>query len=439
VRVLYSCLAYLLAPAYLGVLLWRGLRERGYWRGLGERFGLGTTLPRETIWIHAASVGEVQAATALAHALRRASDLTLVITTTTPAGAARARASFAGSDTDVRHVPLDLPGSVGRFFDRARPRIAVILETELWPNLYHECAARCVPLVLANARLSARSVRHYRLIAPLLRRTLACAHLIAAQSDADAARFRALGAEPARIQVIGNLKFDFSVPADIYARGRALRARCAGARAIWVAGSTHEGEEREVLQAHAIVRRAHPDALLILVPRHPQRFEEVASGLARSAIPFARLSRGETCTAETSVLLGDTLGQLLELYAAADVAFVGGSLVPIGGHNLLEPAALERPILTGPHNANGADIARLLVARGAARIVHDAHELGARLTDLLSDREERARMGARARAVVEENCGALARLVARLEPMLVDAVNARAAAAPAESVGLRDG
>jgi 3-deoxy-D-manno-octulosonic-acid transferase len=434
-RFLYSCLTYLLAPVYLGVLLWRGLRERGYWRGLDERFGLGAALPHGSAWIHAASVGEVQAAAALVAALKRTIDGALLITTATAAGAERARA-LLGQDVQVRHAPLDLPGAVRRFFDRAQPRIAIVLETELWPNLYHECVARSVPLVLASARLSARSVRRYRLIAPLTRRTLACADLIAAQSEADAERFRALGAPPARTHVVGNLKFDLSLPSDTRTRGEALRARCAGTRPVWVAGSTHEGEERDVVQAHARLRQAHPEALLILVPRHRQRFEEVAAWLARTGVSFARLSRDESCGHERQVLLGDTVGQLLELYAAADIAFVGGSLVPIGGHNLLEPAALERPILAGPYNGNGAEIASLLVACGAARIVHDAHELGDELGLLLSSPAERARMGASARAVLEANRGALARLLALMEPLARSPL--KAAAAPAESAGSRE-
>jgi 3-deoxy-D-manno-octulosonic-acid transferase len=431
VRILYSWLAYLLAPAYLAALLWRGLRERGYWRGLGQRFGFGTRLAHETIWIHAASVGEVQAAAPLVHALHRASDLALLITTTTATGAARARALFAATGAEVRHVPLDLPGAVRRFLARTRPRLAVILETEIWPNLYHQCAAQAVPLVLANARLSARSMHRYRLVAPLIRRTLACAQLIAAQSAADAQRFCVLGAAAERVRVIGNLKFDCSVPNETAARAQALRARYVGARAAWVAGSTHEGEERIVLAAHATVRETFAAALLILVPRHPQRFEEVASSLARSGEPFLRLSRNEIGADTPAILLGDTLGQLLELYAAADVAFVGGSLVPIGGHNLLEPAALGRPILTGPHNANGAEIARLLVARGAARIVHDAGELAASVTQLLSNPQERERMGANGQGVVQENRGALERLLSLLQPHFSSRL--RAAAAPEAS------
>jgi 3-deoxy-D-manno-octulosonic-acid transferase len=436
VRLLYSCLAYVLAPAYLGVLVWRGLRERGYWRGFGARFGLGAALTGDSVWIHAASVGEVQAAIPLMHALRRTSDLALVITTSTPAGAARARAAFAGLGIDVRHVPLDLPGAARRFLARTRPRLAIILETELWPNLYHACAARSVPLVLANARLSVRSMRRYRLIAPLLRRTLACTRLIAAQSEADAGRFRALGAEPGRTTVIGNLKFDFELPADIGARARSVRARFAGGRTAWVAGSTHEGEEGVLLQAHEILRRTHPDALLILVPRHPQRFAEVAAWLSRSGVSFVRLSSNESGAAHSAVLLGDTLGQLLELYAAADVAFVGGSLVPVGGHNLLEPAALGRPILTGPHNANAAETARLLIARGAACIVHDAAELAAHLGRLLGSPKERERMGALGREIIDENRGALARLLALLHPFLASA--ATVAVAPAVSAASRE-
>ncbi|HTT01608.1 MAG TPA: lipid IV(A) 3-deoxy-D-manno-octulosonic acid transferase [Steroidobacteraceae bacterium] len=431
-RRLYSLLVYLLTPLFCAFLLWRGVRERGYLRHFGERFGLGAVLlapsgAQGSIWVHAASVGEVQAASPLVRALRRRSDAPIVLTTATPAGAARARTLLHSEAIEVRHVPLDLPGAVRRFFARVHPRLALILETELWPNLFHECARRGVPVVLASARVSERSARRYRLVRGLLEGMLAQVALVAAQSAADAERFRALGANAARTHVIGNIKFDFSVPAETATKALALREQHARDRALWVAGSTHRGEEQAVLEAHARVRAVQRGTLLVLAPRHPQRFAEVAALLELHRLRFARRSQGEVCGADTQVLLLDTLGELLDFYAASDVAFVGGSLVAVGGHNLVEPAALGKPILTGPHTANNAEMVKLLSERQALRVVSDIPALAAGVTELLTNAELRAAMGARARAVAEENRGALARLLALIEPVVQAAAPERAA------------
>ncbi|HKZ73446.1 MAG TPA: lipid IV(A) 3-deoxy-D-manno-octulosonic acid transferase [Steroidobacteraceae bacterium] len=432
-RFVYVLITYLLAPVFCAAMLWRGLRDRAYWQGLGQRFGFGDRVPAASLWVHAVSAGEVQAAAPLVHALRqRYPSMPLVVTTGTPTGAARARSLFARG-VDVRYLPFDLPGAVRRFFDRVRPRLAVVFETELWPNLYHECGRRGVPLVLASARVSPRSVGRYRWLVSLFRETLSHGIVIAAQSEGDAERFRSIGANPKRTHVTGNIKFDFDVPPETLAHGRALRTRHGAQRPVWVAGSTHAHEEDIVLEAHWLLRRTQQDALLLLVPRHPSRFADVAGWLARNGVWFTRRSHGTACTPDTEVLLVDTLGELLDFYAACDVAFVGGSLVPIGGHNLLEPAALGRPILTGPNNFNGEDIARLLIERGAARIVPDAAALAGALGALLSDEAERARIGAVGRAAVEENRGAVARLLGLIDPLLATAAEGSSTAAAVRS------
>lgn len=417
-RFLYVLIAYLLAPLVVGVMLWRGLRDRSYWRNFGERFGLGQApFAGESLWVHAVSVGEVQAATALVRALRqRYPDMPLVLTTVTPTGAERARAQF-GNDVWVRYVPYDLPGSVSRFFDRVQPRMAIILETELWPNLYNECGRRRVPLVLASARISPRSATRYRRLSGLFRETLSHGIVIAAQSEADAERFRSIGANPARTHVTGNIKFDFSLPADIRDVGAALRARHAPQRPVWIAGSTHDGEEEILLDVQARLATV-PTPLLVLVPRHPQRFDDVAALLERRKLRYVRRSRDETCDATTDVLLVDTLGELLQFYAAADVAFVAGSLVPIGGHNLLEPAALGVATLSGPHNFNAQEIADMLIESGAVEVLRDAEAIAAALRLLLADPLERERRGAIGRDAVDRNRGALARLLALIDPVL---------------------
>jgi len=419
IRLLYQLVVRLLVPVACVTLGVRSLRDKSYRANFKERFGYGARSAAPSIWVHAVSVGEVQAASELVKELRRRyPNIPLTLTTVTPTGAARARALFAG-DVDVRFVPYDLTGSVRRFFDRVQPRLAVILETELWPNLYDECGRREVPLVLASARISPRSVGRYRLLASLFRKTLANGIVIAAQSPADAERFRSIGANPARTHVIGNVKFDLHVAADHRAQGAALRAQHAATqRFVWVAGSTHDGEEQQVLRAHALLRAAGVDALLVLAPRHPPRFDTVAQRLRADGLRIARRSANERADATTDVLLLDTLGELSLYYAAADAAFVGGSLVPIGGHNLLEPAALGIPTLTGPHVFNAEDIAAALVAEGAVACIEDGESLQRALLTLAHDPNERARRGAQGVAVVDRNRGTLERLVALLDPLL---------------------
>ena len=419
-RRLYSALIFCVAPLAFAVVLWRGLRERSYWQGLGERFGWGARLGgAPTLWLHAVSLGEMSASAPLVRALRsRYPQYPLVLTTATPTGRARARALFANAE--VRFLPYDTPSAVARFLDRTRPKLAVIVETELWPNLFHECARRGVPLLLASARLSAKSVARYQRFGDLFRGIFSAAVQLAVQSAEDAKRFIAIGAGRAQTHVIGNIKFDLETDPAALDRGRELRAEFGAERPVWIAGSTHAGEEEQVLAAHAGLRGERPDALLLLVPRHPDRFDGVADLLRRQNVPFTRRSRGTAATGATHVVLVDTVGELAALYAAADVAFVGGSLVPIGGHNLLEPAALGLPVLTGPSYANGKDIARQLLKEGAALEVANAAELAAALRSLLNDPAARQRMGENGRHIVEVNRGSVRRLLELIEPLLPD-------------------
>ena len=415
---LFRLTAYLLAPFYLAALLWRGRAEPGAWRGLAQRFGFGAELPAP-VWLHAASAGEVQAAAILVNALRQQDpQLPLLVTATTAAGLARARALFESQSVAVRYLPLDLPGSVRRFLQRVRPRLVVVLETEIWPNLIRACAAAQVPVMFVSARLSARSARRYRRLGNGMRQLLATVAQVAAQTPADAQRFAQLGVPAARIAVTGNLKTDFSVPETAVAGGARLRANLGPSRPVWVAGSTHEHEEQQVLEAHRAVRRTSPAALLILVPRHPRRFAAVAEWLQREHVAFARQSRAEAVTQQTQVLLVDVMGMLLECYAAADVSFVGGSLVAVGGHNLLEPAALGRPILTGPDHANAREILQALRDAQGVRVVRDAADLGRAVAALLADAGAREHLGAQALAVVSAGRGSCARVMALLPQFL---------------------
>lgn len=420
-RPLYSLLIRLVAPVAWVALLWRGLRDRSYWQGLMERYGYGRLLGTPTLWLHAVSLGEMSAAAPLIAALRdRHPQAALVLTTATPAGRARAL-TLAGGALDVRYLPFDTPGAVRRFLTRTRPRCALIMETELWPNLFDACRRRGVPVLLASARLSESSVRRYRRFARLVRPMLSANVTIGAQSAEDARRFAAIGAPAERLYVVGNVKFDVTPDAQRAVNGALLRDTFGVARRIWIAGSTHAGEDEIVLRAHARLRQSVPDALLLLAPRHKERFEEVAALLKHQDLAFTRRSSAGAVPADCAVLLVDTLGELVLLYAAADIAFVGGSLVPVGGHNLIEPAALGLPVLTGPYQANNRDIAAMLLQVGAAAQVADASELAAVLERLFLASGERQRMGAAAIRLVDANRGSVARLVALSDSLLAAA------------------
>jgi 3-deoxy-D-manno-octulosonic-acid transferase len=437
-RFLYSWLIRCALPFAYAAILWRALRDPHYRRGLSERLGFGRALVAPSIWLHAVSLGEMSAAAPLARALRRRfPEIPLVVTTATPAGRARAAALFEG-EADIRFLPYDTPASVRRFLKRTRPRAAIIMETELWPNLLRECERGGIPVLLASARLSATSVSRYRRFGSLFAGVFGKNLLVAAQSAQDAERFKSIGAPAEQIQVVGNVKFDLELDAGIVRAGQALRSAyaAAGTRPVWIAGSTHAGEDEQVLDAHALLLESIPNAVLLLVPRHADRFAAVADLLARRGVKFARRSRmasgaeAAPLLSETSVLLVDTVGELLTLYASADAAFVGGSLVPVGGHNLLEPAALGLPVLTGPYFSNSREIAQLLLARGAALQVAGAQDLAATLKRLLAEPAAREQMGSIGKEIIAANRGSVARLLAIIESSLPAAGHPSAAAAP---------
>lgn len=417
-RFAYQLLVYLATPFVFLFWLWRGFTRNGYHDRLGQRFGIGfPDIPRGSVWVHAVSVGEVQAAAPLIKALKdRLPSLAVVVTTVTPTGAERVRRLF-GDEVVHCFAPFETPGAVRRFFDRIRPELAVIIETELWPNLYAECGRRRVPLVLASARISPRSVARYQHLTPLFREALSHGIIIAAQSEQDAQRFRDLGAAPARTFVTGNIKFDVEIDESLAARGREFAAEYFPGRPVWIAASTHAGEEEIVLAAHRRLLESVPDALLVLVPRHPERFSTVAGLIEERGLDFVRRTGGERCSAETRVFLGDTMGELPLFYAASDIAFVAGSLVPVGGHNLLEPASLGLPILTGPHLFNAEDIAEMFDEQGASRVVTDEAELAAALERLFGDEAGRRNMGERARRLLLDNRGSLRSLLELLDPL----------------------
>ncbi|MEX0709485.1 MAG: lipid IV(A) 3-deoxy-D-manno-octulosonic acid transferase [Woeseia sp.] len=426
-RITYAILTYLLLPVYALYWLLRGLGNRAYLDRVGQRFGFGyPSLNPGSVWLHAVSVGEVQAAVPLIRTLlKRFPDRQVLVTTVTPTGAERVRALF-GDDVVHCYIPFETPNAVARFFNSAKPAFALIMETEIWPNLYHACGKRRIPLILVSARISPRSVGKYRRLLPLFRETLSHGILIAAQSQADADRFMSLGAAPERTWVTGNIKFDIALPDNLAEHGRELRNTLWPGRPVWIAASTHEGEESRVLDAHSRILEARPDALLVLVPRHPERFSAVASLLSRRDIHFVTRTSKKSCAASDSVFLADTMGELPLFYAASDVAFVGGTLVPVGGHNLLEPAALGLPVITGTHLFNTEDIANMFATIGASITVDSSDALAAAISRLFGNPDEAEAIGDKGRDIVLNNRGSLKKLLVLLEP-LVDNVPARSA------------
>ncbi len=412
-RILYSTLHYLLVPFILLRLVWRGFRNRGYWDHLEQRFGVSKEPPPEgtTVWIHAVSVGEVQAALPLVRAvLDRYPQHQVLITTTTPTGRERVLQALKGRVTH-RYMPYDLPGAVQRFLIDVRPILAVILETELWPNVLHYCGCFGVPVVLANARLSERSAMGYRRVAGFAAGMLRNASAIAAQTEADARRLVELGADPERLRVTGSVKFDVKLSASLQEEAQALRRLWGVDRSVWIAASTHAGEDEIILDAFKRVLWAIPDCLLVLVPRHPERFARAASLCRKQGYHTLLRSESPLACASADVFVGDSIGELPLFYAASDVAFVGGSLVPVGGHNMLEPAALGLPVIVGPHVFNFAEISRMLHEVGASTRVRDGQQLGDAVINYLQDANYRHSVGQNGRKFVEENRGALDRLM----------------------------
>jgi 3-deoxy-D-manno-octulosonic-acid transferase len=428
---------YLLLPYAVASLVWRALRYPPYWHRWPERFGFVARLGLErSIWVHAVSVGEVRGAAALIEALlERYPRHRLVVTTMTPTGSDQVRDLF-GSRVSHCYVPYDFPDAVRRFFDRVHPDIAVIAETEFWPNLFAECTRRRIPLLLVNGRVSQASLRGYLRVPNIAREMLENADLLCAQTRADAQRLRNLGAPERLVKVTGNLKFDVALPQRLAEDGRELRAQWGARRRVWIAASTHRGEERKVLDAFGQLRSRFPELLLVLVPRHPERFGDVARLCRRRGYQIAlrSLTKGKSLPPDCDVLIGDTMGELQRLYAAADVAFIGGSLVPKGGQNLLEACAVSVPPIFGPHVFHFEEIAAMALERGAGRQVLDARGLAAAVALYLEEPELRRRAGSAAHTLVTENRGALGRTLEHMAEALRERARPLAARAHATDV-----
>ncbi len=422
-RHFYTLAWWLALPLVLARLWLRGRREPGYRQHWGERLGLYGRLPKcrmPTLWLHAVSVGETRAAEPLIDALLAAwPDCRIVLTHMTPTGRATGKSLFAkhGVRLVQSYLPYDTGAMPASFIRHFAPRICILMETEVWPNLIHQCNRYKVPVVLANARLSQRSLGKAQRLGKLITDAARGITLVAAQTHDDAERVRQLGVQG--VVVTGSIKFDVVVPETALATGAALRAAI-GARPVLLCASTREGEEPLILDAFA--RASLPaNALLLIVPRHPQRFDEVEKLVLTHGLTVQRrsgLAQDDFVAADTQVLLGDSMGEMFAYYAACDCAFVGGSLLPLGGQNLIEPAALGKPVLIGPHTFNFALVTEQAIAAGAAARVVDADALMAQASVLLQNPAQLASMGQKALAFASQHRGATPRTIAAIQPLL---------------------
>lgn len=411
-RLIYTFIFYCALPLVVLRLLWRARKAPLYKKRMAERFGWVKTIESERplVWLHTVSVGEFLAALPLIRKLQQASVL-LLITTTTPTGSEQVKATLGDSVFHV-YAPYDLPDCLARFLARVKPALLLIMETELWPNTLFACHRRAIPVVLINGRLSERSARGYQRFAATSREMLECLSAAAIQHKDDALRFQRLGLPASSINVTGNIKFDLTLTAELQARAVQLKAQWSqnGQRSIWIAASTHQGEDEIILDAFALLRQSAllpaQKLLLVLVPRHPERFTTVATLCRERGYQVSTRSSGAN-TDTADVLVGDTMGELLLLFGASDIAFVGGSLVPRGGHNFMEPAAWGLPLISGHHVFNFVEAAQLLSEAGALTFADSAASLAKEVSILLEDPEQRERRGAAAARVVAENRGAL--------------------------------
>jgi len=419
VRLVYSILVAICMPFVLLKLWFRGFKAPEYRTRRLERLGFFKRPDvAQDIWVHAVSVGELLAAEPIIRELqRRYPDKRVAVTTMTPTSSELLYKLFGDSVFHV-YAPYDFPLFVRAFLKRIRPSFVIIMETELWPNMIHGARALGCPVVLANARLSERSARGYKRLLPMVGWLFNSLHLVLCQFASDAERFKSLGIDSDRIRVTGSLKFDIELDETLSEQGRTIRASLPDSQCVWVAASTHEGEDALVLAVHAELKKALPDLQLILVPRHPERFGS-AHALAREAgFTVGRYSEQAVLRANDDVYVLDAMGKLMSFYAASDAVFIGGSFAEIGGHNPIEPGALGKPMLIGPHYFNFEMICNEFIESGALQSVDDSKALEAKLMQLIQDRDEASSRGLAALAVVERNTGATSRVVDYIAPDL---------------------
>ena len=414
---LYRLLLYLFAPVVLVRLLYRAIRNSRYFERIPQRFGYHLGIPGNQaaqgykFWIHAVSVGEVNAAMPLVRYLESEyPDCRITVTTMTPTGSDRVLKTF-GNSVDHCYLPYDYPGAVNRFLDALKPNLAMVMETEIWPNYICGCAHRKIPVIYTNVRMSEKSFNGYNRFRSLFEPVLRKVNHFAAQSGADADRLVKLGVAADKVHVTGSIKFEIELPASVLEAAQSVRRSLGWDRPVWVAGSTHEGEESQILEAFLEVRRSCPDLLLVLVPRHPERFSAVFRLCTRYGCKTVlRSKQPASISADTEVYLGDTMGDLALLIAASDFAYIGGSLVPVGGHNVLEACAAGVAVLFGPYMHNFQEISDQVLAKGAGVQVIDSEELGAVVARLVNDPMMRDQYGSQGKLFIEENRGALAKI-----------------------------
>ncbi len=417
-RHLYSLLFYLVLPFILLRLWWRGIKSPGYRERISERLGdVSRRNDRPIIWLHAVSVGETMAAKPLIDALLvRYPEHQLLVTNTTPTGSAQLQRLYT---ENVQHCyfPYDVPHAIERFLDNIKPSILIVMETELWPNLYHQCAERNIPIVLANARLSVKSSQGYQKVGSLVKPLLRKISYLGAQSQQDLERFLQLGAFNDKSGIAGNLKYQMTVPDDALKQAAELKEKV-GERPVWIAASTHQGEDEQLLSVHKELLKSYPNLLMLLVPRHPERFEDVARLCHDTGEGVVLRSQHQLPTLTDSIWLIDSMGELILFYAVAEFAFIGGSLVKTGGHNPLEPAALQLACAIGPHTFNFTDIMDTLLTANAIEQIETQTELETLFLAWLNQPDLARKTGEAAHQVLQKNQGAVEHLMQRIEGLI---------------------
>lgn len=416
-RFIYTLIYYFCAPLLCLRWVYKSFQPPQYREPMRERFGFVKKQKAASVWFHAVSMGEsIAAKSIIERLLVQHPNLNIVVTTTTPTGAKQIIEGL-GNKVTHHYSPCDLPGTIKRFTRRVQPKVLVIMETELWPNWLHHLKSKNIPVILANARLSEKSARKYLKLPSLSRQMMAAFKLVMPVNEKDAKRFIDLGVEPSRSVVTGNIKFD-QVFENHSGESFYTDWERDPAQLVWLAASTHKGEDEVLLQAHRRVLESLPTAKMIIVPRHPERFDEVSSLVENMGLTCHRRSQPESWNPQSQVMVGDSMGELMLAYKLSDIAFVGGSLVPIGGHNMIEPASLAKPVLSGPYVHNFSEVYLELQNQGGAKTVSTAEEIADAVVELMNDDKQRLLMGQRAQAMVEQSRGALAKTINQLEAFL---------------------
>ena len=418
-RLIYTVLFHLLVPVVLLRLYWRGIKAPDYRKRWLERLAIyNQKYTDNVIWIHAVSVGEVEAVIPLVkHLQSQYTSDNFLITTTTPTGSARVNA-LLGSVVAHVYLPYDLPVVIKRFLTVFKPKIAIIMEKEIWPNLYAQCGENDIPIVIVNARLSANSAKGYKKIPALVKPALSHVVLVATQTEEDRARFVEIGATEKLTCVAGNLKFDVKPDEQLIQQAKQLKKHLFPKRFVWIIASTHEGEEVIFYELYRRLKQQIPDLLLMVVPRHPERFEAVRQLAEKMQLKVCMRSSSQACSETIDVYIADTMGELKLLYGAADICFVGGSMVPVGGHNILEPAVMNTPITFGPYMINFKQIAENVLSMGAAKQCADKEGIIETMLALYQNPDYRAVMVVNAQQFVAKNQGATERTASHIASII---------------------